>query len=77
MIATRTSNRIQNAEASPEMDWRTLAGAGEGYVVLPTAIVCPRSSAQPLSVSPLTEMAKMFVRGTSVDGWPSPSSTSW
>ena len=46
-----------------------------GYGVLPTAIVCPRSTAQPPSVSPLTVMAKMLVRGTSVAGRPSPSST--
>ena len=40
-----------------------------GYEGLPTAIVCPRSSAQPLSVSPLTVMAKMLVRGTSKRRW--------
>jgi hypothetical protein len=55
----------------------SLGKAVEGYGVLPTAMACPRSSDQPVSVLPLTVMAKMVICASSVDGWPSPSSTSW
>jgi hypothetical protein len=54
----------------------SLGKAVEGYSVLPTAMACPRSSDQPVSVLPLTVMAKMVICAN-VDGWPSPSSTSW